>query len=259
MNLSVVTVIKNRKQYVDKFVNNVVDQSVPKIEHFVIDGASTDGTIDQLKKHRHLNVISKSDNGSVFALNTGLKLISGDVFCWLNSDEQYHDGVLNYIVEAFKSNPEADVISGGYDIVGPTGVLIKRSYGKNYSAKNRMIGYNSLVPSCVFIKTTALKAVGCYVDETLMHCYDHELYTRLRANCTWLHIQKIFSRFEVHAGSGVISNPSLAISENRRLRERYRRGFNGAEFLARCLFFDNYVRLHLILRWRHTQKKARNS
>jgi glycosyltransferase involved in cell wall biosynthesis len=257
MKISIVTVIKNRKHYVEKFVDNVRNQGCDDFEHIVVDGASTDGTLEKLKQYPHLRVISRPDKGSVYALNTGLSLISGEIFGWLNSDEQYHNGVLKLVCKKFGDEPSIDVISGGFDIVTTSGVVIRRSKGADHGPRKRMIGYNSLVPSCVFIRTSALDKVGRNVDEKLLHCYDHELYTRLRINCRWLHMSEVFSRFEIHQGSGVISNPSLAINEIRSHRIKYRRNFSSLGFWIRCFIFDNYMRLFLMTRWRACQKAAK--
>jgi glycosyltransferase involved in cell wall biosynthesis len=256
MKISVVTIIKNRKSYVNKFITNVVEQSMPDYEHIVIDGASTDGTIEELKKHKNIILESKPDKGSVFALNTGLKLVSGDIFCWLNSDERYASGVLNLVCKEFTNNPQIDVISGGYSIIDTNGKVLRKCAGRNFSAKNRMIGFNSLVPSCVFIRTAALKKVGFYVDENLSHCYDHELYTRLRMQCNWKHLSLPLSFFEVHRGSGIISNPELAIDENKELRKKYKDKFNHIDFLVRSCILDSYTMIYRLIRWSRIQQKA---
>jgi len=86
--ISIVTIVLNRRDFIRGAIENVLEQQYPNFEHIIIDGASTDGTVDIIKEYPHIRLVSERDGGSVVALNKGLKLITGDIFGWLNSDER---------------------------------------------------------------------------------------------------------------------------------------------------------------------------
>ena len=87
MKISVITASLNRKQFIRAAIESVLAQRFSDFEHWVIDGGSTDGTLDLLKEYPHLHVLSGSDNGVYDAWNTGISRALGDVIAFLNSDD----------------------------------------------------------------------------------------------------------------------------------------------------------------------------
>ena len=85
--ISVITPSFNQAGYIEQNIRSVLDQQYPDFEHIVIDGGSTDGTVEVLKRFPHLKWISEKDNGQSDALNKGFAMASGDIICWLNSDD----------------------------------------------------------------------------------------------------------------------------------------------------------------------------
>lgn len=92
--LSIITPVYNRAAVVAEAVESVLRQDYPAIEHIVVDGGSTDGTLEVLARYPHLRVVSRADQGMYFALNDGLRLARGEVIAFLNSDDLYLPGAL---------------------------------------------------------------------------------------------------------------------------------------------------------------------
>ena len=84
--VSVITPSFNQAQFIEETIRSVQRQSGVEVEHIVVDGGSTDGTVDILRKYPHLIWISEQDNGQSDALNKGLALASGEIIGWLNSE-----------------------------------------------------------------------------------------------------------------------------------------------------------------------------
>ena len=115
MKISVITASLNRKQFIRAAIESVLAQRFSDFEHWVIDGGSTDGTLDLLTEYPHLHVLSGSDNGVYDAWNKGISRALGDVIAFLNSDDLYPEGVFEAVADLFAKS-SALVASGGAEI-----------------------------------------------------------------------------------------------------------------------------------------------
>ena len=123
MIFSIVTVARNCVDMVDHCLESVAGQSHQNIEHIVIDGASTDGTLEILQAHRSqlAVLISEADNGIYDALNKGFALSTGDIIGILHSDDRFYDSaVLARVAEEFE-DPFVDYVYGDIEMVRPDG------------------------------------------------------------------------------------------------------------------------------------------
>lgn len=259
MKISIVTVVLNRKVYIKKVIENVLEQNFDDFEHIIIDGGSTDGTVDIIKSYSHLKWISEKDNGSVYALNKGLAMVTGDVFAWLNSDESYLPGVLQKVEKYFLNNPKWGVIYGASEFVNENDDIIGYRRSAPFSLRRMLIGYNLLaVPSSVFIRCKALETVGFRVNENLHHTYDYDLWIRLaKLN----HIQNVpdyFSRFGIHQDSGLVKTPKAAIEELKCQRKENRKHLNFYDRIIGSTYFDIYLFLYRLIKWNRMIKKSQN-
>jgi glycosyltransferase involved in cell wall biosynthesis len=106
MVISIITPNFNGSKFLDGCIQSVLEQGV-EFEHIIIDGGSTDCSLEIIKKYSHIKYISEKDNGMYDAINKGLKVASGDVIAYLNSDDRYPSGALSKVLKVFeKSNPD---------------------------------------------------------------------------------------------------------------------------------------------------------
>jgi glycosyltransferase involved in cell wall biosynthesis len=120
MKISVITPCLNRKEFVRDAIRSVLAQKFDNFEHWIIDGGSTDGTLEMLDAYPHLKVLSEPDNGVYDALNKGIERATGDVVGFLNTDDQYTPGTFQLVNEALERS-SALVFSGGSEIYQRTG------------------------------------------------------------------------------------------------------------------------------------------
>jgi glycosyltransferase involved in cell wall biosynthesis len=113
VSISIVTPCMNRVHLVAQAVESVLGQDVPALEHIIVDGGSTDGTLDVLGKYAHLRVISEPDDGMYDAINKGILLAQGEVIGLLNTDDVYPPGTLRAVADAFIHHPGAQAVVGG--------------------------------------------------------------------------------------------------------------------------------------------------
>ena len=129
--ISIVTPSRNQVRFIGEALQSVQLQSYANCEHLVIDGMSTDGTVDLLRgltangEHQNVLWVSERDSGQSEALNKGFRQAKGEIIGWLNSDDRYRVGCFEHIVKAFEDNPRVDVFYGDYLIMNELGDLLQ--------------------------------------------------------------------------------------------------------------------------------------
>jgi glycosyltransferase involved in cell wall biosynthesis len=114
--ISIVTPSFNQGRYIRESLGSVATQSGGPVEHIVMDGGSSDGSVEVLqefaadRKNAHLHWVSEEDRGQSHALNKGFRLAQGEYIGWLNADDRYRAGCFSRVGQAFRDNPQVDVI-----------------------------------------------------------------------------------------------------------------------------------------------------
>ncbi|MEY2609194.1 MAG: hypothetical protein QOH31_7091 [Verrucomicrobiota bacterium] len=116
MKFSVITPCLNRVQLIGAAIESVIAQDYPNFEHWIIDGGSKDGTLDLLKRYRHLRVVSEVDRGVYDAMNKGIRLATGEIVVLLNSDDLLALGALSFIADIFQNAVGTMIVSAGCQI-----------------------------------------------------------------------------------------------------------------------------------------------
>jgi len=126
--ISIITPSYNQGSYIEKTISSVLNQNYPNLEYIIIDGGSTDETIDIIKKYENKITywISEQDKGQSDAINKGVKIATGDVINWLNSDDYIEDNVLFKVGSEFK-NSNVDVLCGYSELITNAGTILKRT------------------------------------------------------------------------------------------------------------------------------------
>lgn len=112
--ISVITPRYNMANTIELTINSIVNQNYPNLEYILVDGLSTDGTINIINKYKDKIelFISESDKGQYDAIKKGMNHATGDILCWLNVDDIYFPWTLNIVANIFEKNPEINWISG---------------------------------------------------------------------------------------------------------------------------------------------------
>lgn len=125
MRISVITPTYNSVKYIADCIENVASQNVHALEHIVIDGGSTDGTVDRLRalveQYPHLTFVSEKDRGQSDAMNKGLKMASGDVVGFLNVDDYYEPGAIDEALALLNTHASLDMVVGACRAINEDG------------------------------------------------------------------------------------------------------------------------------------------
>lgn len=119
--ISIITPVYNGKKFIANCIQNVIDQNCPEIEHIIMDGGSSDGTVDILKhysdRYNHIQWRSEKDKGQSDAMNKGIKLAKGTIIGVLNADDYYEPNVLIRVSSLFKNLPVPTLLVGNCNVI----------------------------------------------------------------------------------------------------------------------------------------------
>ncbi len=184
--ISIVTPSFNQACYLEETMQSVLDQGYPNLEYIVIDGGSTDGSADIIRKYETSLAywVSEPDRGQTHAINKGMARASGDIVAYLNSDDYYLPGTLHRVARAFAARPEADLFHGRCRIVDEQGTATGERVGRisSYEEVLDLWGVwwqrrNYVQPEVFWTKRIADR-IGPFREE-LFFVMDWEYWTRI--------------------------------------------------------------------------------
>ncbi|MDR2695817.1 MAG: glycosyltransferase [Deltaproteobacteria bacterium] len=224
---SVVTPSFNQASYLRETIHSVLRQGVDSYEHIVMDGGSTDGSLELLRAHTHLNWTSEADRGQTHALNKALRMAQGEVIAWINSDDFYLPGAFALAQRFFMEHPEESVLTGdclwGWENSGRLRYISCEE--RDFESLIRQ--WNNHVPGpqpAIFFRRRLLDAVG-YPDEALHYGMDYDLWLRIaKAGLIRRHVPApvAFYRFHNASKSGAQQDWSVFYPDWQTCFTRYR-------------------------------------
>lgn len=207
--ISVVTPSFNQGRYIAETIESVLLQGYPNVEHIIIDGGSSDDTMQVVERYRSQlsHVISEPDKGQSDALNKGFRLAAGDILCWLNSDDQFAPGALAAVAMAFATR-DVDLVSGICEIY-KDGKLIHRHMASCADGPLPLQdlldldnGWNAgqfFYQPEVFFSRSLWERAGAHIREECYYSMDYELWCRFAHVGAKLHvIGAPLARFRMH-------------------------------------------------------------
>ncbi|MFT3932613.1 MAG: glycosyltransferase family 2 protein [Chitinophagaceae bacterium] len=217
LKITIVTPSYNQGQFIEETILSVINQGYENLEFIIIDGGSTDNTVEIIKKYeKHITYwVSEKDNGQTHAINKGFKLATGDIIAWINSDDLYCDGALKAIGDFFEKNTEAHVVVGTGLFMNVEGKIYIRKH-PNISRWLEKYGMMSIFQPSTFFKRSVLADAG-YPDEEYQMMMDAEWYCRINRQFPFHVINKDISIFRWHPASKSSSE------KNSKLQALYRK------------------------------------
>jgi glycosyltransferase involved in cell wall biosynthesis len=196
---SIVTPSFNSIHTIRATLDSVATQSYPHVEHIVVDGGSTDGTLDVLKDYPRLIWVSEKDEGHYHAMDKGTRMASGQVVAILNADDCYRPGVLAQVAAAFEKRPDWDALFGDIVYVDGEGREIFRRQEAMFDRQIIRYGHNVVNHQTLFLKKSIYLRLGGYRYKEFKNCCDYEYVMRLiKANCRVGHIPVLIVNYRYH-------------------------------------------------------------
>lgn len=213
--ISVITVVYNNKKGIAKTIDSVIAQNYPAIEYIIIDGGSTDGTVDIIKGYESgiTKFISENDSGIYDAMNKGIRNATGEIIGLINSGDHLEPGCLNAIADAYLINPMCDVFHGLMRVYSESEKFIRVIGNDSSTLRKRMIEH-----STCFVKKASYEKYGTFNLKYKISS-DYEFMLRLRTqNARFYFIENILASFYL----GGVSSKPLGIYESLEIRHHYR-------------------------------------
>lgn len=180
--VTIVTPSYNQGRFLEATLKSVLEQDYPNIEYLVVDGASTDDSVDIIKRYadRLAWWVSEKDSGQSEAINKGLQRAHGEFVGWLNSDDVYQPGAVSAAVAAFRSHPEAGVVYGDALSIDADGKPFNIMRARPYSVADLM-SFNIICQPAAFMRRSVLEQVN----------YLNPAYHLLMDNLLWMNMGRI--------------------------------------------------------------------
>jgi glycosyltransferase involved in cell wall biosynthesis len=219
--MTVVTPSYNQAQYLEEAIESVLSQNYPNLEYMVLDGGSTDGSVDVIRRHadRLAHWVSERDGGQSHAINKGFARATGDIVTFLNSDDFYFPGALRRVGEAFAKHPDAGIVMGYGRFVAEDGTPLRR-IGGPFDAKRMIDGVFATVPQpAVFLRRSVIEKIGG-LDTTLHFALDGELFWRAFSNFDYVFVPEDLAALRLQPLSKSVSSGAGFAPEIRRIAEK---------------------------------------
>ncbi len=196
--VSIVTPSYNQAAYLEETLCSVLDQGYPDLEYLVVDGGSTDGSLEIIKRYadRLAWWVSEADRGQADAINKGFARATGKYVAWLNSDDAYLPGAIQAAVAALQGHPEAALVYGDMLAVDAAGQVTNTIRYGDWGLDDLM-RFDILGQPAVFMRRDALQRAGG-LDLRYHYMLDHHLWLRLAQEGRLRHVSAYWARARFH-------------------------------------------------------------
>jgi glycosyltransferase involved in cell wall biosynthesis len=255
--VSIVTPSFNQARFLPETLASIRAQDYPAIENIIVDGGSTDGSVDILRVTPGIRWVSERDHGQVDALNKGFAMATGEILAWLNSDDTLSPHAVRIAVEALQRTG-ADMVYGDLRIIAQDGMHIRMFYGIPFDYRVLLYGINYIGQQSVFFRRSLLEKAGPLRLE-YDNAFDYELWLRMALHGQLKYIPKLRGQIRVHPAAKSIALAQRTWSDSDRIqREYWRKGG-----LPKCLSWKPFAKpLGWYYRWKRfwrIRKASRSS
>jgi len=243
MKISIIVPSFNQGRFLEETIRSIVSQRWPNLELIVIDGGSTDETLDVIRKHESSIAywISEPDRGQADAINKGLRRATGDIVTWFGADDVYADGIFAALEPAWRKNPRAIYAAPVANFYSRGRQTLFRPHGLTLENVIQYWQRRSLWHDPgLFWSRTAIDAAG-EIDTTLHYSFDYDYLIRALQHSGVEYVDRVAAGFRLHRHSKSISQTEQMMAETAAVSQRYwplladvdREGFERSEHAAR--------------------------
>jgi glycosyltransferase involved in cell wall biosynthesis len=205
--VSIVTPSLNQGRFIEETIRSVLDQDYPRIEHIVVDGGSTDETLDVLRRYPQVTWRSEPDDGQADAVNKGFRMAKGEIFGWLNADDLYLPGAIRIGVDALRRTG-AGLVHGAWCQIDEGGAAIReRIEPVQFDLDAQLNERNAVCQPGALFTREAFETVGG-LDPGYRYAMDYELWLKLGARFPVTHVDAVLGAYRLHPASKTVAEKS---------------------------------------------------
>jgi glycosyltransferase involved in cell wall biosynthesis len=198
--VSIITPSFNQAHFVEETIHSVLAQDYPRIEYIIVDGGSTDGSVEIIQKYAGQLAwwISEKDRGHADALNKGFAHASGEILAWLNSDDTYYPGAVSEAVAYLQAHPEVGLVYGDADLTDNAGRVIGR-FASRQTDYNRLLRGSVHIPQATtFFRADLWRQIGP-LDLSLFFAFDYNFWVQLSKISRLQYLPRLGATFRLHS------------------------------------------------------------
>lgn len=201
MKLSVVTPSYGQAKYLEAAILSVLNANRPPDEYFVIDGGSTDGSVEIIQKYAEIlnGWVSEPDRGQADAINKGFSRCGGDILAWLNSDDTIEPNAFETVLSKFEHDPELVMVYGDVNSIDADGLVFHRQRFDQYTLDD-LACFQIISQPAVFFRREAFERAGG-LDESYRYLLDHQLWLRIALYGKMCYLPQVLANARYHAGA----------------------------------------------------------
>ncbi len=245
--VTIITPSYNQAPYLEDTILSVLMQDYPNIEYFIVDGGSTDGSLEIIKKYANqiAGWVSEPDQGQTDAINKGFSMANGEVLAWINSDDTYYPHAVKEAVDFLSSHPDVGLVYGDTNFINSNGRIIGRFNAQQTSYRRLRRGGVYIPQQSSFFRAEVWKEVGP-LDPDFYFAMDYDLWVRIAKEREIAYVPKLWANFRLHDDAKSIADDIRCWPE---MLEVHRR--DGGSLLS--FIYVRYIIRKLlgpIVRWR---------
>ena len=227
--VSIVTPSYNQGQFLEATMRSVLEQDYPNIEYIVVDGGSTDGSADIIRKYadRLAWWVSERDHSQTEAINKGFAHATGDIHAWLNSDDTYTPHAIREAVEYMQAHPEVGMVYGDSDYIDEQGRVIGRFRAAQTDLRRLLQGYVHIPQQSSFWKGDLWRKLGP-LDPAFHYAMDYDLWVRFTADGAVIrYTPQLWANFRIHLEGKTVATTNGCWPEMLKVYRRMGRSWIG--------------------------------
>ncbi|OQX61640.1 MAG: hypothetical protein B5M51_07475 [Anaerolinea sp. 4484_236] len=197
--VSIVTPSYNQAHFLEATIRSVIAQDYPRVEYIIVDGGSTDGSVDVIRQYEeHLAAwVSEPDDGQTDAINKGFAMAHGDILAWLNSDDVYQPCAVSEAVAFLGEHPEVGMVYGDTNFIDEEGRTLGKFNARQTSYQRLRRGGVYIPQPASFWRASLWEAVGP-LDPSFYFAMDYDLWVRFAKVAELRYVPRLWANFRVY-------------------------------------------------------------
>ncbi len=198
--VSIITPSYNQASYLEATIQSVLTQDYPNMEYIIVDGGSTDGSVEIIRKYAAKLAwwVSERDKGQTDAINKGFARATGDILAWINSDDTYLPGAVAEAASYLQAHPEAGMVYGDANLVDGEGNLLGPFPARQTDYHRLRQGYVHIPQQSSFFRAALWRQVGP-LDPSFYFAMDYDLWVRLAKIAPLHYYPRLWANFRLHS------------------------------------------------------------